>query len=115
VAERSCNFGEGGNISILAAATVLHDCVSVEKNSPLRSKASRFAAQRAAEILRMRRWDDATIERVAHTIEAHSFSADIAPLTIEAKILQDADRLDAIGAIGVARCFYVAGRLRRPL
>lgn len=41
--------------------------------------------------------------------------ANIAPVTLEAKILQDADRLDAIGMVGVARCFYVAGRLGRAL
>jgi len=112
---RAISAKEGGDMNILTAATILHDCFSVEKSSPLRSKASRLAAQKAAEILRVLKWDDVTIERVAHTIEAHSFSAEIAPQTIEAKILQDADRLDAIGAIGVARCFYVAGRLSRTL
>ncbi|WP_341846075.1 HD domain-containing protein, partial [Enterobacter hormaechei] len=55
----------------------------------------------------------ADIAAVAHAIEAHSFSAGIPPQTLEAKILQDADRLDAIGLIGVARCFYIGGRMRR--
>ncbi|RYE66898.1 MAG: phosphohydrolase [Rhizobiaceae bacterium] len=45
----------------------------------------------------------------------HSFSANLEPQTIEAKILQDADRLDAIGMIGAARCFYIAGRMGSAL
>ena len=48
-------------------------------------------------------------------IETHSFSAGLAPKTLEAKIFQDADRLDAIGAIGVARCFQVSGRMDSAL
>ncbi|HDO7482899.1 TPA: HD domain-containing protein, partial [Escherichia coli] len=51
------------------------------------------------------------IEAVCHAIAAHSFSAQIAPLTTEAKIVQDADRLEALGAIGLARVFAVSGAL----
>jgi uncharacterized protein len=97
--------------AILTAAVVLHDCVEVAKNSPLRSQASRLSAARARSILTDLAWEPPTIDRVAHAIEAHSFSADIPPQTLEARIVQDADRLDAIGAIGIARCFYVAGRM----
>ncbi|RML17280.1 Metal-dependent phosphohydrolase [Pseudomonas syringae pv. lapsa] len=60
-------------------------------------------------------WDEQSIASVAHAIEAHSFSAAITPLTLEARILQDADRLDSLGMIGVARTFYVSGRLGRAL
>ena len=52
---------------------------------------------------------------MAHAIEAHSFSAAIAPTSLEARIVQDADRLDALGAVGLARMFYVSGRLGRAL
>ncbi|WP_306121215.1 HD domain-containing protein [Roseovarius sp. MMSF_3359] len=102
---------EGGDQEILVAATILHDCVAVSKNTPQRSSASALAAQKASDALRTLGWPEDRIRSVYHAIEAHSFSADIMPQTVEAMILQDADRLDAIGHIGIARCFYVAGRL----
>ncbi|MCA8047250.1 HD domain-containing protein [Burkholderia arboris] len=103
--------GEGGDAEVLCAATLLHDCVAVEKDSPLRAQASRLSADKAREVLKALDWPDAKIDAVAHAVEAHSFSACIAPRTLEARVLQDADRLDAIGMVGVARCFYVAGRM----
>lgn len=106
---------EGGDLEALLAATLLHDCVNVEKNSPLRAQASRLSAQKAGEVLAGLGWPQARIAVVAHAIEAHSHSAAIAPRSVEARILQDADRLDAIGLIGAARCFYVGGRLGRAL
>lgn len=106
---------EGGDGEVLAAAVLLHDCVHVEKSSPLRGQASRLAAARAGELLTARGWAASRIERVAHAIAAHSFSAGIAPETLEARVLQDADRLDAIGYIGIARCFYTAGRMGSAL
>lgn len=106
---------EGGDSAILAASVLLHDCVTVEKNDPLRPQASRLAARKASNVLAALDWPADRIAAVAHAIEAHSFSAGIPPETLEARILQDADRLDAIGMIGVARCFYVAGRLGSAL
>jgi uncharacterized protein len=105
----------GCDQDVLTAAVILHDCVAVEKDSPQRAQASRLSAARAATILAELGWDADRIGRVAHAVEAHSFSADIAPRSVEARILQDADRLDAIGAIGIARCFYVAGRMGSSL
>ncbi|SHE54485.1 uncharacterized protein SAMN02745157_0407 [Kaistia soli DSM 19436] len=106
---------EGGDRAVLAAAVLLHDCVAVEKNAPDRHLASRLASEHAGRLLRGLGWCEATIASTGHAITAHSFSAGIAPETIEAKILQDADRLDAIGMIGVARCFYIGGRLGSAL
>lgn len=106
---------EGGDLEVLIAAVLLHDCVAVEKNSPLRSQASRLAADKASSVLKDMDWPREKIISVAHAIEAHSFSANIAPLTLEAKIVQDADRLDSLGMLGVARTFYVAGRMGSAL
>lgn len=106
---------ECGDVEVLAAAVLLHDCVSVEKNSPQRSQASKLAAQRASEILSGLGWNQERVTQVAHAIEAHSFSANIPPQTLEAKILQDADRLDALGVLGAARCFYTAGRMKSKM
>ncbi len=106
---------EGGDLEILLAAAILHDCVAVEKNSPMRSQASHLAADRASEVLRDIGWNKTRIAAVTHAIAAHSFSGGVTPEMLEAKILQDADRLDAIGMVGVARCFYVAGRLGSAL
>jgi uncharacterized protein len=108
---RSIQAEEGGDLEVLLAAVLLHDCVAVEKNSPLRSKASKLAADKAGEILQGLKWQPGTIAAVTHAIETHSFSAGLTPLTLEAKIVQDADRLDSLGMIGVARTFYIAGRM----
>lgn len=102
---------EGGDGRVLAAAVLLHDCVAVEKNSPLRAQASRLAADKASQVLADLCWSEAERAAVAHAVTAHSFSANVTPETLEAKILQDADRLDAIGMVGAARCFYIAGRM----
>jgi uncharacterized protein len=102
---------EGGDLEALAAAVLLHDCVQVAKDSPLRSKASLLAANEARVRLQALAWEPSRSDTVARAIESHSFSAGVAPTSIEGSILQDADRLDAIGLCGIARCFYTAGRL----
>lgn len=112
---RTLHEEEGGDLEVLLAAVLLHDCVAVEKNSPLRSQASRLAAEKASSVLAKLNWPSDKIASVAHAIEAHSFSANITPLTLEAKIVQDADRLDSLGMLGVARTFYIAGRMGSAL
>lgn len=112
---RSIQSGEGGDGEVLAAAVLLHDCVAVEKNAPNRAQASALAADKASRILSDLGWAKARIACVAHAIHAHSYSANVTPQTLEAKILQDADRLDSLGLIGVARTFYIAGRMGSQL
>lgn len=100
---------------VLLAGAYLHDLVSPPVDSPDRPRASRLAAEAARPLLAGLGMDAARIDAVAHAIEAHSFSAGIPPRTDEARILQDADRLEALGAIGLARTFWIAGRLGSAL
>jgi len=105
----------GADGLVLLAAAYLHDLVNPPKDSPLRSQASRLSAREALPLLEGMGLDPARARAAAHAIEAHSFSAGIEPETLEARILQDADRLEALGAIGLARCFYTGGKLGTAL
>jgi len=100
---------------VVLAACYLHDLVNLPKNHPERQRASTLAAGLATEQLATAGFPADKLPAVAHAIAAHSFSAGIAPASIEARIVQDADRLDALGAVGLARLFYTAGRLGSAL
>lgn len=100
---------------VLQAAAFLHDIVNLPKDSPDRAQASRLSAEFAVEYLEGEDFPVAKLPAVYHAIEAHSFSANIAPTTLEARVLQDADRIDALGAVGIARMMYIAGALGRQL
>ncbi len=113
MAKKFC-LEENGNLQIVVPAAWLHDLVIVPKNSPLRGHASKLSAEQAIEFLRTIDYPSEYYDAIAHAIEGHSFSANIEVTTLEAKIVQDADRLDGIGAIGIARCFATAGLLKRP-
>lgn len=103
--EASCDM------TVLLAACYFHDLVTLPKDSPERARASAMSAEAAAPVLRGLGLSADQVTGTCHAITAHSFSANIPPETLEAKILQDADRIEALGAIGIARCFATTGVL----
>jgi uncharacterized protein len=112
---KQLTIAEKGNVEVTVPAAWLHDCVSVAKDSPLRNQASKIAADEAVRFLRTLDYPEALLPKVYHAIEAHSFSANIATQTLEAEIVQDADRLEALGAIGITRCFLTGGSMGTAL
>lgn len=106
---------EQADLAIVLPAAWLHDCVSIAKNSPLRAQASLLAGRAAVEFLQTISYPAQHLPAIQHAIEAHSFSANITPQTREAQVVQDADRLDSLGAIGLARCLMLSGATGRRL
>jgi uncharacterized protein len=109
--------GEGyvADLEIVRPAVFLHDLVSLPKNDRRRSTASRKSADQAVFLLRKHGFPSAKLCAVHHAIVAHSQSANVRPETLEARIVQDADRLDALGTVGLARAFFVAGTIGQLL
>lgn len=106
---------EGAIDAVVLPAAWLHDCLSLPKDHPQRAQASQLAADKAIAFLTSIKYPAEHYQAIHHAICCHSFSANITPTTLEAKIVQDADRLDALGAIGIARCLQVSSQLKRPL
>ena len=96
-------------------AAYLHDCFSFAKNHPDRADSSKISADKAIEFLKLIGYSSAYLDDIHHAITAHSYSANVKPRTLEAEIVQDADRLDSLGAIGIARCLQVSSSLGVPL
>lgn len=105
---------EGADMMVVRPAAWLHDCVNVPKDDPRRSQASRLSADYAIDWLGKAGYPAQYFDAIHHAIAAHSYSAAIHCETVEARVVQDADRLDGLGAVGIARCFTVGTLLSRP-
>jgi uncharacterized protein len=106
---------EGADMQVLLWAVLLHDAGSNSKLSMGSEELESKHRNAADEFLRTVGLPDEVRAKVLYAVEVHRFSKGIKPVTLEAKILQDADRLDAIGAIGIARVFMTGGTLDRAL
>lgn len=96
---------------ILEAAVLLHDIARVKENCDTTGNTDHavLGSIMAEQILKELDFPPEKIEKVKHSIICHRFRTGNEPKTIEAKILFDADKLDTLGAVGVARLFMVAG------
>ena len=105
---------EGADIEVVLPAALLHELFSYPKDHPDSPRSGEVCAAQAEAVLAREGWPDALAGAVGACIRVHPFSRGLVPETLEGKVLQDADRLDALGAIGVARCFAGGGALGRP-
>lgn len=104
---------ENADLDILLPASLLHDICNFPKDHPSASLSADKSAETASFILKDENYSPEQIKQIMYAISSHSYSKGILPETKEAKILQDADRLDALGAIGIGRVFAVSAELKR--
>jgi uncharacterized protein len=103
---------EGGDARVLEPAAVLHDIGRCRQDAARGGLChAALGAEMAAELLADLGLDPALSANVIHCIRSHRFRGDARPETCEARILFDADKLDAIGAVGVARAYLFAGEV----
>ncbi len=104
---------EKADVKLVLAAALLHDVVSFPKSDHRSKTSSTKSALEAQKMLKRYDYSNNEIKIVSEAIRDHSFSKGMVPRTIEGRVLQDADRLDALGAIGIARAFSVGGAEKR--
>lgn len=107
---------ENANLEVIELSSLLHDIAREEQNkSDGKICHAEKGAVLAKEILEKYGFEKETIDNVIHCIKRHRFKRGEAPETLEAKVLYDADKLDAIGAVGLGRAFQFAGEIGAKL
>ena len=104
---------EGGDLEIIIPAALFHDVVNYPKDDPR----SKYAPEESARVVRKileksQGYKKEKIKRVERAIIQHSYSKGIKPESLNSKIVQDADRLEATGAISIMRTFCSAGQMK---
>jgi uncharacterized protein len=108
---------ENVDLDILIPAALLHDIARVEESNDKTGTVDHavLGSEQAGEILKQLSYDEEKIQKIKHCIKTHRFRTGNVPETIEAKILFDSDKLDAIGATGIARSFMLSGQFGQRL
>ena len=101
--------------TVLRAEVTLHDIGREREARGEIDDHARWGSERASEILREIGAPDATVDAVVHCVRTYRYSTDVEPETIEAKLLCDADNLDAMEAVGIGRVFSQGGALGYPM
>ncbi len=104
------------DLDILRAAALLHDAASAHPADPEgREQHEKRSAQFARQVLEAEGWEQEQINAVLHCIRAHRFRGSEQPQSLEARILFDADKLDVLGAFGIARTIGFAIQAGQPV
>lgn len=111
---RRIGVAEGADLEIAVPAAILHELFNHAKGHPEAHRSGEICAEHAREVLAEEGFPSARVEPICEAIRVHPFSLGVVPATLEGRVLQDADRLDAIGAIGIARCFATCAEMQRP-
>lgn len=110
-AKKLCD-GQSVDVECVLAGVYCHDIINLPKDHPDRKNASTLAATEADPLLRQCGFLEDEISIIKKAIVEHSFSKGLKPSCLEAAIVQDADRLDALGAIGILRCAAVNTQMK---
>lgn len=105
---------EGADLDVVLPAALLHELFNYPKNHPESHLSGDVCAEEAARVLATAGVPAGLAEQICYCIRYHSFPRGVTPETLEGRVLQDADRLDAIGAIGIARCFSTGAAMGIP-
>jgi uncharacterized protein len=107
---------EGADLEIVRAAALLHDAVgAMPDDLAVRHEHHVASADFARQVLRAEGWPEERIQAVEHCIRAHRYRSTETPQTLEAQVLFDADKLDVLGAWGVARTIAYAVQAGQPI
>ncbi len=105
---------EGADAFIAGMAALLHDLGRASQLHDVTRHHADLSVEQAAEVLAPYQLSTPVQEAIMHAIAAHSFSRGIEPLTLEARVVRDADRLEGLGAIGILRWAITGTILRTP-
>jgi uncharacterized protein len=107
-------LAEGADLDVVVPAALLHELFNYPKGHPRSHLSGEVCAEQAVDVLRQNDCPPHLIDLIRECVRIHAFSRGLVPETIEGRVLQDADRLDAIGAIGIARCFATCAEIGVP-